>query len=98
MILLRFESMLQLHSALYEKCIAADVSTDFDRFSLIFMKCHLIILQNLRKYSRIFQNIPEYSITFDFRVYDRLNLMKIDGNRPKRLVSSHERMQVEPET
>ena len=54
------------------KCIAADVSTDFDRFSLIFMDFRVIVNENNRKsieidlnrskYSKIDRNTPKYSI------------------------------------
>ena len=39
----------------HEKCIAADVSTDFDRFSSLLMKSHVITLKmfNFRVYDRL---------------------------------------------
>ena len=54
--LIRFETMLVAHSASDEKCIAADVSTDFNGFSLIFIDFPVTVNENISKSIEIHRN------------------------------------------
>ena len=77
---------------------SASQSRRFDGFRVIFrvilLKSHVMTLENIRQYSKVFQNLPKYWKMFNFRIYDRFKFMKIDRNRPKRRVVTHGHTQV----